>query len=420
MSVLAVAASCFLCGMSCSNNTTAVSGGGTDVSNARVSGMITTAAGNGVASAEVKLIPVSYLPYMAEQPRPVYTDTTDSNGTYVFRDIKAGTYNIQAVHLTKRTRLLRQNVVVGDNDSQIVADDSLRAPGSVAVILLPTRLFLPGGFLFVPGTDISVRITSISSCGIMDSVPAGSLATIAYSDASGGDSYIPLSHDVDVRPGRSSAGGTVFCLLVTGESSVRSPADSLIAERLRSIGVTAVPKPGSAVIASDTTGMDFVLVSPAASPANLRFLKTAPVSMVVCQTRAYPLLDMTGQTAGVDYGVYAKGTIDYTDSVRRQDIEMRDVNHPISPGIAGTQVICSDSVYMVWGVPTLKSKYVASVYGDIYKLVIFTYDIGEQMNSIPAAARRVGLSFNEDVFPGLNSLGWMLFDNSIYWALRMR
>ena len=134
----------------------------------------------------------------------------------------------------------------------------------------------------------------------------------------------------------------------------------------------------------------------------------------------YPVLGMTGPNQGVDYAAYYKGTVNYTDSLLQNDVEMRDVIHPISPNIAGIKVICDDSLYMVWGKPTLKSKLVVSVLGDITKIILFTYDTGALMTTIPAPARRVGLSFQEDVFPSLNSLGWTLFENSVYWALRMR
>jgi len=134
----------------------------------------------------------------------------------------------------------------------------------------------------------------------------------------------------------------------------------------------------------------------------------------------YPVLDMTGSSQGVDYAIYDKGTVNYTDSLLQNNVEMRDINHPISLGMAGIQVICNDSLYMVWGKPTLKAKLVVSVLGDITKIILFTYDTGSLMNSIPAPGRRVGLSFHEDVYPSLNSLGWTLFENSVYWALRMR
>jgi hypothetical protein len=196
-------------------------------------------------------------------------------------------------------------------------------------------------------------------------------------------------------------------------------ADGLIAERLNSIGVTTTFKTDATIAASDIAGIDFILISPTAVSANLRFLKTISIPCIVCRTNLYPLLDMTGPLQDVDYAVYAKG-VTYPDSLRQKIVEMRDVNHPISPNIAGTQIILNDSLFMEWGMPTLKAKLVASVFGDIYKIVIFTYDIGEMMISIPAPARRVGLSFHEDVFPSLNSLGWTLFENSVYWTLRMR
>jgi len=403
--------------------TTSSAGGGTDVSNASVSGIIRTADGRGVVDVQVKLTSVSFLPYRPGSPESdssVYLDTTNETGLYRFPVVKSDTYNIQAVHLTNRTRLFRSAIVVREHDSVQVPDDSLRLPGSIGIMLRPNGPYAANGIIFVPGTDLITRILSTSAPAVLDSVPAGRIPSIAYFDPSAGNSYSIVSNSVGVKPAGTAILGSVAFLVVTGNGAGSSAADSLIVSRLRSMGITVNVKSDVTITGSDASGSDVVLVSPTATSANLQLFKSSAVPMIVCQTRMYPLLDMTGTVQGVDYAVYDKGVINYTDSLRRNDIEMRDVGHPISPNIAGTQVICTDSVYMVWGVPTLKSKYVASVFGDIFKIVIFTYDTGELMESIPAPARRVGLSFHEDVFAGLNQLGWMLFDNSVYWALRMR
>jgi hypothetical protein len=421
----ALAAACLVAGMSCTKNGISLPGGGTDVSNASVSGRIVTANGKGVANAQVKLICGTFLPYraagsLADTATPVYVDTTDEGGLYDFPDVKTNTYNIQAVHLTDRTRMLRGGIAVQEHDTLDVPVDSLRVPGSVAVILRPGLHYAPGGFLFVPGTDIYKKVTSTSSAVIMDSVPSGLVSSIYYSDSSSPTAYSSVSNTIDVMSGKTSAAGTAFCLVVTGNAATLSPSDSLIVNRLQTIGVNVIVKADTAVTVADTSGKDIILIAPTATSPALQTFITVSVSLIVCQTRMYPLLNMTGTVQEVDYAMYDKAAINYTDSVHQNNIEMRDVMNPISPNMAGTQMLLTFPQYMVWGMPTLKAKVVASVYGNINRIVIFTYEAGEMMVSVTTPGRRVGLSFHEDIFPSLNSFGWTLFDNSVFWALKVR
>lgn len=421
--VLVLAASFLLLSSRCTKNGVSLSGGGTDVSNASVSGRIVAIDGNGIGSAQVRLIPDSHLPYLADSSQnggAILTDTTSGDGKYNFPIVNPGTYNIEAVHLTQRTRMFRQGVTVIDKKVSAVPDDSLRTPGSVAVILRPGLNYSAGGFLFFRGTDIYKKIVSTGSSVVMDSLPAGLVSSVYYSDSSSPSTYTPVSSVLDVLAGRTAAAGTAFCLVVTGTATVLSAADSLIVSRLQSVGVTVSTKPDTAVTVADTAGKDVILISPTATAASLQSLITVSVSLIVCQTKMYPLLNLTGNGKGVDYNEYDKATVSYTDSVLQNNVEMRDVSHPISPNIAGTQVLLTFPQYIVWGVPTLKAKLVASVFGNINRQVIFTYEIGDVMYSVTTPGRRVGLSYHEDMFPSLDSLGWTLFDNSVYWALKMR
>jgi hypothetical protein len=398
-----------------------VTGGGTDVSNASVSGRILGLDGVGVANTQIKLIPSGFVSLQADSSQHGVTiDTTDFDGRYYFADVKADTYNIQAVHLTERTRMLRRGIVVREKDSVTVPGDTLSVPGSIGFIVRANGPYSLGGFIFIPGTDLNQRIDTMNAPVVFDSVPIGSIPPLAYSEGASGNSYSTISDSVQVKPAGTSIAGPVFCLVINGRTTGLSSADNLIVARLQSIGVTVSVKPDSAITTADASGTDLVLISPTATSAALQIFKTAHVPCIVSQTRMYPVLDMTGSSQGVDYAIYDKGTVNYTDSLLQNNVEMRDINHPISLGMAGIQVICNDSLYMVWGKPTLKAKLVVSVLGDITKIILFTYDTGSLMNSIPAPGRRVGLSFHEDVYPSLNSLGWTLFENSVYWALRMR
>jgi hypothetical protein len=417
----AVLAFCAVGMLDCTGNRTMVAGGGTDVSNASVSGRIVGWDGVGIANTQIKLIPGSFLPVRDDPSKKgMSVDTTDFDGRYYFPDVKADTYSIQAVHLTDRTRMLRTGVVVREKDSLTMPGDSLSKPGTIGFILRHDVHYAVGGYIIVPGTDIRQRIDTLNRPVVLDSVPAGLVPSLSYYDVASGNVFSVVSGTVAVKPEATSIAGPAYCLVVIGKSTGLSPADNLIVSKLRSIGTTVTIKSDTLITGADTSGPDLVLISPTATSPTMQVFKTASVPCIVCQTRMYPVLGMTGSVQGVDYAVYNKGVVNYTDSLRQNDVEMRDVIHPISPNIAGIKVICNDTLYMVWGKPTLKAKLVASVLGDITKIILFTYTINEQMTTIPAPGRRVGLSFHEDVIPSLNPLGWTLFENSVYWALRMR
>jgi hypothetical protein len=99
---------------------------------------------------------------------------------------------------------------------------------------------------------------------------------------------------------------------------------------------------------------------------------------------------------------------------------MRSETHPISQNIGGLRRVFNDSVSMAWARPSVNAQLVASVWGDITKIGIFTYEISAVMDTIPAPVRHIGFSFTEDGFTSLNPPGWTFFENSIYWALRIR
>ncbi|MBN2036742.1 MAG: DUF2341 domain-containing protein, partial [Chitinispirillaceae bacterium] len=87
-----------------------------------------------------------------------------------------GTYNLQAVHLSARTRLLITAVTVG-GDTTWVATDTLRVPGIVKVYL-PDGLDPGNCLVYVPGTTIAASSVPTTRYVVIDSVPAGKIPSL--------------------------------------------------------------------------------------------------------------------------------------------------------------------------------------------------------------------------------------------------
>jgi len=142
---------------------------------------------------QVKLIPVNYNPALMGDVADSLIDTSDASGRYAFKNIQPGIYNIQAVQLENRTRMLVFGVEVS-GDTTFVQSDSLQDPGSIKLI--------PGvetaeGYVTIPGTDIVTLLDGKESQILLDSVPAGKIPEIRY--VTGEDSTVITKQDVLVK-----------------------------------------------------------------------------------------------------------------------------------------------------------------------------------------------------------------------------
>jgi hypothetical protein len=168
--------------LSCSYSPT-VAGGVSEETNSIV-GKVFKPDGTPAVNTQVKLISSLYDP-VNDAGLPVSRiDTTDENGQYLLQTSESGTYNILGLDLSKKTRLLIRDIAV-DYDTFIVVPDTLRQTGSI-YIRLPDSTVEIGGHLFIRGTDIYATVdnTALQTGYILiDSVPAGQIPNIVYTDA---------------------------------------------------------------------------------------------------------------------------------------------------------------------------------------------------------------------------------------------
>jgi hypothetical protein len=159
--------------------TSTVSGGGTDVSNAKVRGSVVHADGTPAVHARVAIIAASYDALRDGAIADSLIDTTDASGNYAFAKVDSGAYNVQALSSYDNTSALAVGIhVVGD--SVEIPEDTLRAPGAIKV-MLPDNLDAVNGYVYVPGTMISARLNGSASYVLLDSVPAGKIPPVYYS-----------------------------------------------------------------------------------------------------------------------------------------------------------------------------------------------------------------------------------------------
>jgi hypothetical protein len=160
--------------MFCTQSIPVSNGGGSEV---EVVGYVNFLDDGPAPSTQVKLIPRDYDASAAGAIDDLMIDTSDAQGRYTFRNVTPGKYNVQAVQLAQRTRMLVTGLEVA-GDTTVVPSAALLKPGTV-------RILLPGnevreGHVTITGTDIAVLVKVGSSEIIVDSVPAGRMPEIRY------------------------------------------------------------------------------------------------------------------------------------------------------------------------------------------------------------------------------------------------
>lgn len=142
---------------------------------------------------QVKLIPENYNPALMGDVADSLIDTSDATGKYTFNNVQPGFYNIQAVQLENRTRMLVFGVEI-TGDTTFVPYDSLLEPGSLKLI---PGMETAEGYVAIPGTDIARLVDGKESEILLDSVPAGKIPEIRF--VTGKDSSVIKKQNVQVK-----------------------------------------------------------------------------------------------------------------------------------------------------------------------------------------------------------------------------
>jgi len=166
-----------LFGCDCTNSNVAGTGTGTEDVNAKVvTGKVVTPGGAPAAFAEVTLIPDKYDP-IRNAADTLLSDTTNADGVYMLRVPDSGRYSVLIIQITGRTRAVLS--------CQEVQNDTTRFPPAVLLKPGKVKVTIPHeatseGYLYIPGTTVYAYVNNDRGFVVLDSVPAGGTADIAY------------------------------------------------------------------------------------------------------------------------------------------------------------------------------------------------------------------------------------------------
>lgn len=142
----------FLLFISCSNDN--VSGGGIDVANGYISGIINTSSNSNGDSLIVKAIPIDFIPTLLDLPDTLI-DTTSTTGAFSIGPIDTGIYNI-IIRSTNNSHIgFIHNLLLNDSDLYII--DTIDEAYTLSLILQDS-LYGTSNNLFIEGTDIKISI----------------------------------------------------------------------------------------------------------------------------------------------------------------------------------------------------------------------------------------------------------------------
>lgn len=194
-----------------------MAGGTSQTGNAKVRGIIANPAAN-AAGTIVYFTPHAYSPLSA-QAQVAFTDTTDSAGAYCFTNVPADSYSLEAQNPVSGRRLLKSEFALKGSDSLFLGTDSL-LPWGAACVRIPPSFDSLRTYIFVPGTHLSQRIhraSSTAAFAIVDSLPAGTIALLAYGQ-SGSDLRQVLVEQALITPGDTSTffAGITYHVATTG------------------------------------------------------------------------------------------------------------------------------------------------------------------------------------------------------------
>ena len=173
-------------------------GGGSRGGNPIVTGRVVNPNGTSASHTQVQLFPESHDPVKEESLPDGFTDTTDENGLFSLQTSGPGTYNVQAVHIFNRTRLLVQDITV-KKDAVDIDADTLRKSGSI-IVPISNEFDTASGYIYVPGTNIAVSLSGKSNYVVLDSVPAGITLKVEYAARNSTEIPKVINDNVHVLP----------------------------------------------------------------------------------------------------------------------------------------------------------------------------------------------------------------------------
>jgi hypothetical protein len=176
--------------------------GGTEDVNTRVVGVILNSDNTAAAGAKIHLIPSDFNPMIDTLEKVAVSGTADAKGSYCLSVPPAkATYSLEARQADGGRRLLIPDITIeGLSDTTFVDTGTLRDPCVIKVDFTGGD-FPESGYLYIPGTSVSVFIDSPETgLGVIDSVAAGEIPTLCFA-ATASAPPDTLRRDISIVPG---------------------------------------------------------------------------------------------------------------------------------------------------------------------------------------------------------------------------
>lgn len=187
---------------SCSVPISTTEGGGTRGGNPIITGKIVDTNGNAAADVNVSLLTADYNPVTGTPSFPSAETGTDSSGRFSIAAPDTGRYTVTAQRASDGSRLLMFDIGTY-SDSTITPDDTLHPPGTLE-FYFPEEAIAAAGYIYVPGTTISARISGTENKLTIDSVPAETLPVL-YHIAGNGTEQETVRYDIPIEPNKTTS-----------------------------------------------------------------------------------------------------------------------------------------------------------------------------------------------------------------------
>lgn len=186
-----------------SNDNKIVSGGGTDVSNARIVGQVLNADSTAAASVVVRLYPSELNPYtsLLKGNAKVYETKTDGSGHYEFSVKDTGQFVLDCGNATNNEKTFKFGLNIDAKSKVLNTSVVLTKPGALKIVLPKSLRDKDGLYAYVPGTSYFVHIDESKilndSIYVLGDLPAVYLPSIHYTLIN--DDEIDESESIDLE-----------------------------------------------------------------------------------------------------------------------------------------------------------------------------------------------------------------------------
>lgn len=156
--------------------------GGTEDVNTRVAGVILNSDNTTASGASVRLIPSNFNPLVDTIEKVAVNGTADAKGYYCLNVPPNGsTYSLEALQADGGRRLRITDIAIeGHADTTFVDTGTLLDP-CVITVEFGNGEYSGSGYLYIPGTSVSVFVHSAESGrGVIDSVAAGEIPVLCF------------------------------------------------------------------------------------------------------------------------------------------------------------------------------------------------------------------------------------------------